>query len=535
VAHEVFVSYSHHDKPQADAVCATLEAKGIRCWIAPRDVIPGQEWGAAIVDAIQSSRVMVLVFSSHANASPQIRREVQIAVSAERVLIPFRIEDVAPAQSLKYFLGTPHWLDALTIPLEAHLERLATAVTSFLAVGEPVGSTASTATTPQSGFGTETDLTPTPSTPGAEPTTDKRPPAADGTEAEASARDRAPTLREDSREAATNTPHSTDIASPGGRFDAPTLGSPTTTDDSQTASVSPMHFTPTLARAPRFRRLNRRSQVVLGALTVVVAAVVAYLLWPSPSSRQIVLLTGLGNPHGVAVDSAGGVYVADHDHNRVLKLAAGSTSPTRLPFAGLGWPSGVAVDSVGTVYVTDSDNSRVLKLAAGSNTAVTLPFTGPLALLHPRGVAVDSVGSVYVADHDNHRVLKLAAGSTGPTPLPFTGLNGPAGVAVDSAGSVYVTDEDTIRVYEMYNLGGLNHQTDVPFTGLSGPHAVAVDTFGNVYVTDASNRVLKLAAGTTTELPFTGLDNPGGVAVDSGGSVYVADWGHGRVLKLQPG
>lgn len=67
MAHDVFISYSHHDKPQADAVCATLEAKGIRCWIAPRDVIPGQEWGAAIVEAIRASRVMVLVFSSHAN------------------------------------------------------------------------------------------------------------------------------------------------------------------------------------------------------------------------------------------------------------------------------------------------------------------------------------------------------------------------------------------------------------------------------------------------------------------------------------
>jgi hypothetical protein len=130
VAHDVFVSYSHHDKPEADAVCATLEANRIRCWIAPRDITPGQEWGAAIVDAIQSSRVMVLVFSSHANASPQIRREVQLAVDAETVLIPFRIEDVAPTQSLKYYLGTPHWLDALTSPLEAHLERLAAAASS---------------------------------------------------------------------------------------------------------------------------------------------------------------------------------------------------------------------------------------------------------------------------------------------------------------------------------------------------------------------------------------------------------------------
>ena len=169
MAHDVFVSYSHHDKLQADAVCATLEAKGIRCWIAPRDVVPGQEWGAAIVDAIRSTRIMVLVFSSHANASPQIRREVERAVNAETVLIPFRIEDVAPAQSLEYFLGTPHWLDALTPPLEAHLERLAAAVASFLAVSEPVGSRASTATTPEKSSATDGELTPTPPVPTLQP------------------------------------------------------------------------------------------------------------------------------------------------------------------------------------------------------------------------------------------------------------------------------------------------------------------------------------------------------------------------------
>jgi hypothetical protein len=139
LAHDVFISYSHHDKPLADAICATVEAKGIRCWIAPRDVIPGQEWGEAIVNAIRMSRVMVLVFSSHANDSPQIRREVQLTVSAGVVLIPFRIEDVAPAGSLEYFLGVPHWLDAMTPPLEAHLEHLAVAVTSFLGVSQATG------------------------------------------------------------------------------------------------------------------------------------------------------------------------------------------------------------------------------------------------------------------------------------------------------------------------------------------------------------------------------------------------------------
>ena len=289
------------------------------------------------------------------------------------------------------------------------------------------------------------------------------------------------------------------------------------------------------------RRLSRRPKIVLGAVAVVVAvvAVVAYLLWPRPSSRQIVLLTGLAYPHGVAVDSADSVYVVDHDNNKVLELAAGSTKPTALPFTGLDWPSGVAVDSGRTVYVTDSNNNRVLKLAAGSNTAETLPFTGRFALVHPRGVAVDAHNVVYVADHDNHRVLRLAAGSNAPDELPFNGLNFPAGVAVDSNGNVYVSDEGSIRVYELQNLGGLYHPTDVSFPGLSdppsGPHGVAVDRDGNVYVTDASNRVLKLAAGTTTELPFTGLNSPGGVAVDSGGAVYVADWGHGRVLKLPRG
>jgi TIR domain len=154
VAHDVFISYSHHDKRHADAVCATLEAKGIRCWIAPRDVIAGQEWGEAIVDAIRSSRVMALVFSSHANDSPQIRREVQLAVSAGVVLIPFRIEDVAPAGSLEYFLGVPHWLDAMTPPFEAHLEHLAVAVISFLGVsphtGASDGGTSTTSVVPPS-------------------------------------------------------------------------------------------------------------------------------------------------------------------------------------------------------------------------------------------------------------------------------------------------------------------------------------------------------------------------------------------------
>jgi hypothetical protein len=70
VAHDVFISHSSHDKPMADAACAVLEQRGIRCWVAPRDIVPGADWGESIVDAIGAARAFVLVFSSHANTSP---------------------------------------------------------------------------------------------------------------------------------------------------------------------------------------------------------------------------------------------------------------------------------------------------------------------------------------------------------------------------------------------------------------------------------------------------------------------------------
>jgi hypothetical protein len=67
--HDVFLSYSSKDKTWADAACAVLERHRVRCWIAPRDITPGDEWGAAIIKGLYGSRIMVLIFSGHANAS----------------------------------------------------------------------------------------------------------------------------------------------------------------------------------------------------------------------------------------------------------------------------------------------------------------------------------------------------------------------------------------------------------------------------------------------------------------------------------
>ena len=256
----------------------------------------------------------------------------------------------------------------------------------------------------------------------------------------------------------------------------------------------------------------------------------------NPQTTQVELpFTDLNRPGGVAVDTAGDVYVADTGHSRVLKLPAGSTTQVTLPFTGLLDPDGVAVDTAGNVYVTDYGNNSVLKLPAGSTTQVTLPFTG---LKAPTAVAVDIVGSVYVTDYGNYRLLKLPAGSTTQVELllPFIGLKAPTGVAVDSAGSIYVTGYGNAPVVKLP--AGSNTQVELPFTGFTGPkppNGVAVDSAGDVYVVDSLHqRLVELPAGSTTqvELSFgTGLGNPwGGVAVDTAGNIYVAN--NYRVLKL---
>jgi TIR domain len=134
MAHDVFISHSHEDKPVADAACAALEARGIRCWIAPRDIDPGQDWAASIVAAIRGAQIMLLVFSRHANQSSQVKREVERAASSGKAILPLRIDDVLPEEALEYYLSTPHWLDAIAKPFEAHLEKLADACASLLAV-----------------------------------------------------------------------------------------------------------------------------------------------------------------------------------------------------------------------------------------------------------------------------------------------------------------------------------------------------------------------------------------------------------------
>lgn len=142
---EIFISYSSKEKSVADAVCAQIEERGHECWIAPRDILPGTEWGHEIVKGIENCKVMVLILSENSNKSQQVIREVERAVNHQKVIIPFMIENIQLSKSLEYYLGVAHWFDAHSGPLEERIPLLGKVVSGYLEKGEIDPKTAVTA------------------------------------------------------------------------------------------------------------------------------------------------------------------------------------------------------------------------------------------------------------------------------------------------------------------------------------------------------------------------------------------------------
>jgi sugar lactone lactonase YvrE len=289
-------------------------------------------------------------------------------------------------------------------------------------------------------------------------------------------------------------------------------------------------------------------------------------------------------PTGVAVDTAGNVYVADQGSHRIRKITpagavttlAGS-SPGFADGTGTAaqfdYPASVAVDAAGNVYVADRGNSRIRKITpAGAVTTLAgsspgfADGTGTVAQFdYPASVAVDTAGNVYVADPGNSRIRKITpagavttlAGSS-PGFADGTGtaakFNDPTGVAVDTAGNVYVAERGNHRIRKITPVGAVttlagSSPSFVDGTGTAAkfndPTGVAVDTAGNVYVADLANhRIRKIttdgavtsvagssqgfADGTGTAAQFYA---PFGVAVDAAGNVYVADRTNHRIRK----
>ncbi len=136
MAYDVFISYSNKDKFVADGICVNLEAGGIRCWIAPRDIAPGEDWPSAITTAISHSRIMVLVFSASSNSSEDVSRELFLAANSKLVIIPFKIENIEPEPGKQYYLARTHWLDAINPPTQEQIHDLLICVKALIPVRE---------------------------------------------------------------------------------------------------------------------------------------------------------------------------------------------------------------------------------------------------------------------------------------------------------------------------------------------------------------------------------------------------------------
>lgn len=299
-------------------------------------------------------------------------------------------------------------------------------------------------------------------------------------------------------------------------------------------------------------------------------------------------------PSGVAVDSAGNLYVADQENHTIRKITAAGGVTTHAGAAGMPGnangigdaarffrPAGVAVDGAGTVYVADATNCMIRTITAARVVATLaggvcggVDGTGTAAQFNrPSSVAVDTSGNVFVADQDNHTIRKITPAGVVTTFAGSSGLRGdadntgtdarfnsPAGVAVDKDGNVYVADQrnDTIRRIST----GSVVTTLVGTAGMAGaadgmgaaaqfnfPAGVAVDTSGNYYVADLANSTIRrvTAAGVVTTLAgraglrgstdATGsaarFFNPQFVAADKSNSIYVAD-NTNTIRKITP-
>ena len=121
---DVFVSYSSKNKNVADAIVADFEQHGIRCWYAPRDIMPGDSWVSAITEALQVVKVQVLIYTDESNTSRQVMNEVAVAFNAGKTIVPFRLTQTKMSNEFEYYLSCVHWLDALTESLSDNITQL---------------------------------------------------------------------------------------------------------------------------------------------------------------------------------------------------------------------------------------------------------------------------------------------------------------------------------------------------------------------------------------------------------------------------
>lgn len=110
--HDVFISYSSLNKEAAQAICHVLEQYEIRCWMAPRDIPPGTDYGDVIDDAIKDCKVVIVLFSETAATSQYVKSEINVAFEEQKTIIPFRLDKTPLKGQNRLILNKTHWIDA---------------------------------------------------------------------------------------------------------------------------------------------------------------------------------------------------------------------------------------------------------------------------------------------------------------------------------------------------------------------------------------------------------------------------------------
>jgi sugar lactone lactonase YvrE len=336
----------------------------------------------------------------------------------------------------------------------------------------------------------------------------------------------------------------------------------------------------------------------------------------------------LNAPWATVMDSSGNLYISDTGNNQVRRVDAKTGTITTIVGTGIAGysgdngpassaqisnPAGLAMDSAGNLYIADSGNSLVRMVAAGTGIittyagnahAYTLGDGGPATsayLYHPTGIALDSAGNLYIATLAN-RIRKVTASTGIITTVAGNGMAGywgdtgsatnaelssPEGIAVDSAGNLYIADTQNDVIREVTASTGVINtvagfwynrlsalQTNGFLSGDGGlatnallnlPYGVAVDGAGNLYIADTSNMavrevtastgIINTVAGVqssfTSEIGYAGsvgtctsfggdggpandagVCSPRSVTLDSTGNVYIAESGSHRIRKV---